>query len=361
VTSLPDAQHAWEATLRADARGRPLAPRFHRLLMLDVRGTPTAAGAVRLEAALQALEQRFEYGPAGLLTCLGWGAAWFETHTSLRSPIARPLPMAAWEDPVLEDIHACLHLASDDEARLVQVTEALFGPGPLDQRAHLSLRETRSGFVGHGLVAERVTAARIPSDAPLLLGFHSGLRGNQASEQDITIADGPLAGGTTMQISRITVDVERWYAHDIERRAALMYSPATTAQEAAALVDDAPSHADRLPAQAAQHGIVGHAQAAGRARLHGRPRINRRDFATHDDGRPGTHFVSLQRSIEDFNATRAVMNAADACTRHPGIGTRHHNGINAFIEIHARATFAVPARARRAYPYLRSPFTPPET
>jgi hypothetical protein len=353
VTALPDAQHAWEATFRADARGRPLAPRFHRLLMLDVRGTPTAADAERLEAALQALEQRFEYGPAGLLTCLGWGAAWFETHTSLRSPIARPLPMASWEDPVLEDFHACLHLASDHEAHLARVTDALFGPGPLDQRVRLSLRETRSGFVGQGLVAERVTAARIPSDAPLLLGFHSGLRGNQASERDITILNGPLAGGTTMQVSRITVDTERWYAHDIERRAALMYSPATSAHDTEALVHDAPSHADRLRAQAARHGIVGHAQAAGRARLHGLPRINRRDFATVDDGRPGTHFVSLQRSIEDFNATRAVMNAADARTHHPGIGARHHNGINAFIDVRTRATFAVPARARRAYPYLR--------
>jgi hypothetical protein len=131
----------------------------------------------------------------------------------------------------------------------------------------------------------------------------------------------------------------------------LMYSPATSTRDAEALVDDAPSDADRLPALAAQHGLVGHAQAAGRARLHGRPRINRRDFATVDDGRPGTHFVSLQRSIEDFNATRAVMNAADARTHHPQISTRDNNGINAFIDIRSRATFAVPPRARRAYPY----------
>ena len=130
-----------------------------------------------------------------------------------------------------------------------------------------------------------------------------------------------------------------------------MYSPATSVRDTEALVEDAPSDADRLPAHAARHGIVGHAQAAGRARLHGRPRINRRDFATLDDGRPGTHVVSLQRSIDDFNATRAVMNAADARTHHPGIGTRHHNGINAFIEVTSRATFAVPPRAQRAYPH----------
>jgi hypothetical protein len=73
VTGLPDAQHAWEATFSVDARGRPLAPRFHRLLMIDVRGTPTAADAERLERALRTLERRFGYGPAGLLSCLGWG------------------------------------------------------------------------------------------------------------------------------------------------------------------------------------------------------------------------------------------------------------------------------------------------
>lgn len=348
---LPDAQHSWEATFHADTHGRPVAPRFHRLLMIDVHGTPTTADAERLETALQALEQQFEHGPDGLLTCLGWGAGWFEAHTSLSSPIARPLPMAAWEDPVLEDIDACLHLASDDEERLVRITEALFGPGPLDQRRRLSLRQMRSGFVGQGLVAERVSTPGIPSDSPLLLGFHSGLRGNQAGDEDITITDGPLAGGTTMHVSRIAIDLDRWYAHDIDRRAALMYSPATTARDAKALIDDAPSDADRLPALAARHGAVGHAQAAGRARLHGRPRINRRDFATLDDGRPGTHFVSLQRSIEDFNATRAVMNAADARTHHPHIGARHNNGINAFIEVRSRATFAVPARSQRAYPH----------
>jgi hypothetical protein len=351
MTRLPAAQHAWEATFAADDEGRPVAPRFHRLLMLKVTGTPTAADAEHLEAALRELERRFAYGPDGLLTCLGWGAGWFERHTQLASPVARPLPMARWEDPVLEDIDACLHLASDDEARLAAVTDELFGPGALDQRGHLSLRELRTGFVGRGLPAQRLRTAGIPADAPLLLGFHSGLRGNQATEADITVREGPLAGGTTMHVSRIVMDLERWYALDRDNRAARMFSPAMGARDADALVDDAPSDADRLPSLAARHGVVGHAQAVGRARLAGRPRINRRDFATLDDGLPGTHFVSLQRSLEDFNTTRAVMNAADASQHHPAVGARHHNGINAFINVRTRATFAVPARARRAYPY----------
>jgi len=350
---LPDAQHAWEDTFHTDPEGRPLAPRFHRLLMLDVTGRPNRSDADFLERALRTLEDRHPYGPEGLLTCLGWGAGWFERHTVLCwSPVPRPLPMARWENPVLEDIDACLHLASDDEDLLAEAAEELFGDGPLDQRERLRVRDTRSGFVGRGLPAERLPGAGIPERAPLMLGFHSGLRGNQASEEAITITNGPLAGGTTMHVSRLTLDVDSWYEQDADRRSAQMFSPRIDAQAAEHLVDDARSDADDLPALTAAHGVVGHAQATGRARLNGLPRINRRDFATLDGGSPGTHFVSLQRSMEDFNVTRAVMNAADAPTHHPTVGVRRHNGINAFIDVRSRATFGVPPRRHRAYPHL---------
>jgi hypothetical protein len=206
--------------------------------------------------------------------------------------------------------------------------------------------------VGRGLPAERLPGASIPRRAPLMLGFHSGLRGNQATEEAVTIADGPLAGGTTMHVSHLTLDVDSWYEQDPDRRSALMFAPTVDARAAEELTDDARSDADDLPALAARHGVVGHAQATGRARLGGLPRINRRDFATLDGGAPGTHFVSLQRAMEDFNVTRAVMNAADARTHHPGVGARRHNGINAFIEVRSRATFAVPPRRIRAYPHL---------
>ena len=117
-------------------------------------------------------------------------------------------------------------------------------------------------------------------------------------------------------------------------------------------MDDAESDADRLPALAAAHGSVGHAQATGRARLARPPPDQPRDFATLDHGAPGTHFVSLQRTMEDFHATRAVMNAADARGHHGGIGVRRNNGINSVMEVRSRATFAVPPRAARAYPNL---------
>jgi hypothetical protein len=347
----PEAQHAWEDTYTTDALGRPLPPRFHRLAMLDVTRTPAPADAARLERALCRVEDRHPHGPDGLLMLLGWGPGYFARHADIAAPVSRPVALARGERAALQDIDACLHLASDDEDRLDDAMAALLG-AELCLRHPLRVREVRAGLVGAGLPA-RVAGAPVPADSPLLLGFHSGLRRNQATEAEITIPAGPLAGGTTMHVSRINLDLERWYEQEAARRAALMYAPTVTPAQAALFSDDAPADFERLPATAHRHGIVGHAQAAARARRDGRPRINRRDFVTFDDGIPGTHFVSLQRNLEDFNATRAVMNAADGPHHHRAVGLRANNGINAFMEVVSRATFAVPPRAQRAYPGQR--------
>jgi hypothetical protein len=87
---------------------------------------------------------------------------------------------------------------------------------------------------------------------------HSGLRRNQATEAEITIPAGPYAGGTTMHVSRIVLDVAAWYQEEA-RRAALMYAPTVTPAQAAQFSDDAPADFDRLPATARRHGVIGHA------------------------------------------------------------------------------------------------------
>jgi hypothetical protein len=348
----PQAQHDWEATYATDALGRPLPPRFHRLVMFDVTRTPSRTDVARLEGALRALEDRYPHGPDGLLMLLGWGPGYFAHHADSRAPVSRPVALARGERAVLEDIDACLHIAADDEDRLDAAMATLLWEHEPRLGPPLRVREVRTGCVGAGLPARRA-GGPVPVDSPLLLGFHSGLRRNQATEAEITIPSGPYAGGTTMHISRIVLDVEAWYAQDEECRTALMYAPTVTPAQAARFSDDASSDFDRLPETARRHGLIGHAQAAARARLDGRPRINRRDFVTFDDGIPGTHFVSLQRSLEDFNATRAVMNGADGPHHHRAVGLRANNGINAFMEVVSRATFAVPPRAQRAYPGLR--------
>jgi hypothetical protein len=342
-------QHAWEATYAADELGRPVSPAFHRLVMLEVTRSPAANEVRRMERALRDLETRFRHGPAGLLMVVGWGPGYFARHTDGDPPIGRPVALARDERALMEDIDVCIHLAADDDDRLELAIAALLDDGPTGLGDPLRLREVRTGFTGVGLPA-RFVRSDIPQDSPLLLGFHSGLRRNQATEDEITIEHGPLKGGTTMHVSRLVLDLDAWYRLDDETRAAQMYAPTVSAARAATFAEDATSDFERLPETARSHGIVGHAQAAARARLDGRPRLNRRDFATVDGGLPGTHFVSLQRDLADFNATRAVMNAADARLHHHSIELRRHNGINQFMNVLSRATFAVPARAQRAYP-----------
>jgi hypothetical protein len=342
------AQHAWEDTFARDGCGRLVPPSYQRILMLDARYAPDTIAREKLERVLAALERRHPRGPQGLLMLLGWGPGYFVRYTDWPSPVSAPLALSRHEEPVLDDFDACLHIAADSEERLEEITVELFGSrGALN--GIFWLRQVRHGFVGVGLPTSRASH-RIPNESPLLLGFHSGLRRNQASEVEITIPTGPLAGGTTMHVSRLALDLDQWYRRAPERRAALMYAPTVSASQAAALSEDAPSDFERLPTTATKYGVVGHAQAAARARLLGRPRLNRRDFATVDDGVPGTHFVSLQRSIEDFNATRAVMNAADAHHHHKSVGLRGNNGINEFIKVLHRATFAVPPRPLRSFP-----------
>ncbi len=152
---------------------------------------------------------------------IGWGPGYFKRHTNGVSPINGPVALSRDQRAALEDIDVCLHLAADDDDRLDAIVTALFSRGELDLSGPLQLRELRSRFVGVGLPAKLVRD-EIPPDSPLLLGFHSGLRRNQASEAEITIGEGPLAGGTTMHVSRLALDLDGWYRLDAETRAALM-------------------------------------------------------------------------------------------------------------------------------------------
>lgn len=352
--SLPVGQHEWESTFGQDELGRPTPPRHQLLALVTVLGAPTPAAAEYLETALTALENRYAYGPDGILSTVGWGHTWFDTHTEHRGLINVPARMSRWEDPVIDTPHAVFHLASDHADILDSAFEELFGTGEHAQGEYLEVQQVRRGFVGAGLATEALPHLGIPENSPLLLGFHSIHRGNQATEQSITIGEGPLSGGTTAHVSRIELDVERWHAQGRDAQAALLYAPTVSAEEAEALVDDAPSDYQSYEQTVRQHGIVGHAQAAARARVDNVPVINRRDFATVDEGRPGTHFVSLQRELRDFNNTRAIMNAADGTDYHRSVGARRRNGINGFFDVTHRATFGIPPRSLRAYPYSRS-------
>jgi hypothetical protein len=365
---LPARQHAWTATLAVDSDGDSIPPRFDRLLFFDVNGTPTPAHAVLLEAALRTLERRYGWGPSGLLFTAGWGPSYFERSLRVQSPIPPAKGLSDFELPSIDDYHLCLHLACNDEQRLAAIEAALLhgeplpgADGPLAIASALTWRETRTGFVGVGLPAAHQRTGGIPAgdpvapSAPLFMGFKSGLRKNQATEDFVTIADGPFAGGTTMQVSYMRLRLDSWYdGLSYRERVARMYAPQVTPQQVKHFKTDAESD-PKLLGQAINHyGVIGHAQTSARARRHGKPLIIRRDFNTVDGGLAGLHFVSVQRTIEDFVTSRNAMNASNAQLQNPGITNTVNNGINEFIFVLKRANYILPRRADRSFPLLRA-------
>jgi hypothetical protein len=366
-TGLPTRQYAWAHSLRRDEFGNPLAPRFDRLLFFDVRGRATSAHAALLESRLRTLERRFRWGPDGLLFTVGYSSAYFERVLGLkRSPVPRATGLSSFESPLIDDHHVCLHLACDDEQRLIEVEAALVRGRPLAGVAGslslakiLTWRETRTGFTGSGLpqaqqrIAGLQGGIQVPAGAPLFMGFKSGLRKNQAGEDDIAIAEAPFAEGTTMQVSYMRLRLAEWYDElTAADRVALMYSPQTTVAAARRFTTDASGEPGRILEAITRHGRIGHAQATAQSRRHNRPLMIRRDFDTVDGGHAGLHFVSLQRSIEDFVVVRNAMNAAEAHHINPAITATRNNGINAFTDVRRRANYILPSRAGRSFPLL---------
>jgi hypothetical protein len=350
---LPIRQHAWARWLRRDQFGNPLAPRFARLLFFDVRDRPTPGYRLLLESRLRTLERRFGWGPQGLLFTISYGPDYFTHVLGAPSPIPTATALSSFESPAIDRYQVCVHLACDDEGRLDKA-EALLELGSI-----LIWRETRTGFTGGGLPSEHQRVAGIPAgqpvqpSAPLFMGFKSGLRNNQATEDDVTIPAGPFAEGTTMQVSHMRLHLADWYDEiSAAERVALMYSPQTSVAAARRFTTDAAGNPNEIIKAITHHGVVGHAQASAQARRHGRPVIIRRDFDTIDGGEAGVHFVSVQRSIEDFVATRNAMNAAEAHDINPRITATANNGINAFIDVRRRAYYIMPSRPNRSFPLL---------
>ncbi|WP_320670876.1 DUF7405 family protein [Patulibacter defluvii] len=359
-------QHAWDAVLRRDERDEPLPPRHQRLLLCRLAADPTAARAATAEAALRRVERALPASPDGLLLTVGWGHAWFR-RIGIAAPIPRPAALNDAEVPRLDDPVCVLHLASDRVAVLDAVERALLGGGALagaggatDLRGLLRLSDRRTGFVGAGLPERhRRGTVGLPPDrplpprTPLYMGFQSGFRRNQAREEDVTIADGPWAGGTTMHLSTIALALDSWYRSvDADGRARRMFTATTTAAD---LRRD-PRGPELRPVDVARvarrHAVVGHAEAAAGARRDGRPRIIRRDFDSADGGAARVHFVALARSIEDFVVTRQAMDARVAVGAHPAVGVQVNNGINEWMTVEARTNLLLPPRARRVCPGL---------
>lgn len=373
-SAVPARQHAWNQTLPRDEAGNTRPPRHHIVgsFVPTFDGQPTAADREAVAATLADLERAVEWSPDGLLFTVGYTPAYFERFDAEPASVdlPPPRPLTDFEDPILGGDEVAVHLASDRASLVLAAEETLRGnretlndhsidPG---FGAVLEPVDRRTGFIGAGLPQSHTDVAGIPDDAPIpeaapmFMGFKSGFRATQASEDRVTIEAGPFTGGTTQHISDLRLSLDQWYNQDDRfQRVAKMFSPIHAEED---LVDGAGENLGTAPGSAAvpspeetarSHGVAGHAQKAARARVDGAPRILRRDFDTTDGDHAGLYFLALQSGIEAFEATREAMTGEDIAEDTP-VGTKTNNGILRYLSVERRSNYLIPPRPKRAFP-----------
>ena len=376
LSSYPRRQHAWNSVLPTDDPGNPVAPRHRVLLFFDCPddGAPRDSDRETMEAALRGIERAYERSGTGLLLTVSYSPAYFDRFDeALPESIDLPAPeaLAPFEDPELDTPDAVIHLASNTAQVVLGAEEGLKGNkstlNGVDQPdAALTdvfeIIDRRTGFVGDGLPAknaddaEGVPADKVPDDAPLFMGFKSGFKKNQASENRVTIQSGPFAGASTQHISKLQLNLNQWYNQDDRwQREAKMFCPYHAENDVIegagdnlgtnSKIDDCkPTHET-----AREMGVVGHSQKSAAARENDKPIILRRDFNSTDGGQAGLHFLALQQRITDFVDTREAMNGTDV-SEQSAVGQRNNNGILQYIRTERRGNYLVPPRSLRALP-----------
>lgn len=379
---LPERQHAWNDALPTDDDGNVRPPRHHVLryadLSIDPRD-PEERAAVRetLREAFSTLERAFAWSNEGLLFTVGYAPAYFDRFDeSLPESVDLPAPTALtdMEDPSFDEADLLIHLASDAPAALLSADEALFGDATTvrageraesvpDLSGVLDPGDRRTGFVGAGLPRDHRGVPGLPEDAPisegapLMMGFRNGFRASQATEDRVTITEGPFAGATTQHVAALRLQLNAWWRQESHaQRVAKLFSPVHAEEErvgdwgeklgADPAVSDLPEDA---VAYARDSGVVGHAQKAARARENGAPLLLRRDFDTTDGDHAGVHFLTNQRAISEFVRVREAMTGIDVADE-TAVGRRVNNGILQYVFVRRRGNFLIPPRRHRALP-----------
>jgi hypothetical protein len=376
LSSIPNRQHAWNEYLSRDDHGNVVAPRHRVVLHLDLPGggVPTDDERNTVDAAFQSVEKAYQRGNDGLLFTVSYSPKYFNRFDRGLPPsvdLPEPKALASFEDPGLDRPDAIVHLASDYAQVVLAVEEAL--KGNRDDLNGVSMDgslfdvfeeiDRRTGFVGDGLPAENQDVNGIPDsepvsdDAPLYMGFKSGFEKNQASEDRVTIDEGPFADGSTVHLSLLRLHLDQWYEQDDRfHRVATMFCPVHAEEGlvegpgdnlgSTSLMEErgCPAHTEE---HARTKGVVGHSQKSARAREDGSPIILRRDFDSTDDGQATLHFLALQRGIGDFVKTRDAMNGSNLGG---SVGQRTNNGILQYMTVERRGNYLLPPREHRALP-----------
>jgi hypothetical protein len=361
---LPTRQFAQNQYLPLDADGNDLQARYRRILLLNLDVESSAEAARTVERGMRTIEAAYDWRPEGLFHVLGWGTAYFRRLGKLgEAPISKPQVLSRTDNPDLLEFDAVLVLESDVPSHLTAVENAMFRAGgtlndvPVEHPLGdvFTVADVRTGFLGEGLPArhadvEGIPAGALSQDDPTFMGFFSDRQGTQASEDFVTIPDGRFAGGTTLHVAHLTQNLDTWWEGlDDAGRVARMFSPEFDPSDIPNFGSNVP-FTDAVRDHAREFDVVGHHEKVAQVRRDGEPIILRRDFNTTDGDHAGVHFLSFQRRLKHFRATRRAMNGWYVRDDSQAITDRENNGILNFIDVQSRANFYVPPRDKRAFP-----------
>ena len=277
-------------------------PLHHQVVTARLRVAPRRRelreAQATLEAALAALERRYDITPAGLAVSVAWGMPYFrryvpdlaERHlpidrrasTSADRPVSALLDAQRFpSDPhttVLEANEVAFLLRSDHREHVADGAQRLFA----DTDGLFDLTSIRKGFQGggfaggQGLPKAMATAAGIqgadliPDGAQLFLGFTSTQLDTQGQSRIanfetlglVDVRDGYFRGGTHMHLSHLFENVEAWYLDfDFRDRVDTTFRPGFNAREGAQTLRQAPADAashDDVIGDFDRHGAIGH-------------------------------------------------------------------------------------------------------
>ncbi|MDS0295662.1 DUF7405 family protein [Halogeometricum luteum] len=377
-SALPARQHAWDDYLVNSVHGTVTQSQHQLLLGLSYEGSvpPTDEERERVENALRTLERAFQWGSGldasgsindGLLFMLGYAPRYLERVGIELDELQRPETVLAElgeDESLAADFDALLLLDSDYASILLAAEQALFAEkerlNGVEVEHRLSdiftVTERRTGVLGKGRPAQEIDNEDIPEDAPLSMGFRAGFSNSLPAEDAATFSAGPFAGGTTLAVSRVRTDLDRWYDQPHEQRTKEMYCPAHDYEDVGDVGDALGDHSEiteenvgNLEELAAEHGIVGHAQKVASARDEEfQTQILRRSegVATDDVHGSAFNFSSVQTDTRKFVEVRRAMNVEEYDVDVPD--DRH--GIVDYLGTLSRSTFLVPPRADRALP-----------
>jgi hypothetical protein len=385
-------------------------------------GVPALRAAQEtLERALVALEDRFPPTSTGLGIVVGWGLPYFWRHVSDLARFHLPVDYRASardsrrvpalldslrfpSDPaslILEENDVAILLRSDSRRHIDHALRRL-----VRDVGVLAATSIRRGFTGGGasqgetsLPKRMAMAARIPgaelmpSDAQLFLGFTSTNadtlgRGRIANLETLGYSDGGPDGyflhGTTMHVSHLFLDLERWYRSfsDTERASRMIGRVVRLDRRGGRLIDRIPT-GDDLVRELRESGRVGHSTsvkvasrlqathvaADGTRYEKGTAVPHRGDFNTLDNpffwsaqpGRDGLrrspaagmHFVVFHPTSDDFHRTRLAMDGVLPDGRRlAGRDRSRAQGVNPVMRTTHRQNFLVPPREHRSFPLV---------